>query len=79
MASDPDALRLARAIIEMDARLPRGRDMADDAPRPAWCHVFCEAMDSPGGECCGICGTLSEATRKGLDKAFREGNERKMP
>lgn len=79
MSTALDVLRLTQVIIEVDAHLPRGRDMADDAPRPAWCHVFCEAMDSPGGECCGICGVLSEVTRKVLDKTFREGNERKLP
>lgn len=53
MSTTPDVLRLTRVIIELDAHMPRGKEMADTAPRPAWCHVFCEAMDSPGGECCG--------------------------
>lgn len=70
MSTTPDVLRLTRVIIELDAHMPRGKEMADTAPRPAWCHVFCEAMDSPGGECCGICGTLSEMTRDTLDKVF---------
>lgn len=62
--------RLVRAILDMDDKLPRGEPMADDAPRPAWCAVLCAGIDSPGGECCGICGTLSQATREALDKAF---------
>ena len=38
--------------------------------RPAWCAVLCADMQSPGGECCGICGTLSQITREALDRAF---------
>ncbi len=72
MAVTLDALRLARVIVVLDEKLPRGEDMADDAPRPAWCRIFCEGMDSPGGECCGICGTLSQATRDALDEVFKE-------
>lgn len=65
-----DALRLTSVIIELDKNLPRGDAMADDAPRPAWCRVFCEAVNSPGGECCGICSILSQTTRQVLDEAF---------
>jgi len=63
--------RLLGVLLEMDIHLPRGEAMSDDAPKPAWCSIFCEDMDSPAGECCGICGTLSEITRKALDRAFR--------
>jgi len=62
--------RLTRAIQEMDCYLPRGKEMPDDAPSPAWCKVFCASLESPAGECCGICGILSETTRKALDRAF---------
>lgn len=72
MAVTLDALRLARVIVVLDEKLPRGDDMADDAPHPTWCRIFCEGMDSPDGECCGICGTLSQTTRKALDEVFRE-------
>ena len=51
MAVTLDALRLARVIVVLDEKLPRGEDMADDAPRPAWCRILCEGMDSPGAEC----------------------------
>nr|DAT56347.1 MAG TPA: hypothetical protein [Caudoviricetes sp.] len=27
-------------------------------------------MGSPDGECCGICGTLSQTSRDALDRAF---------
>lgn len=70
MADAVDAVCLVRALIEIDGKLPRGEAMADDAPRPAWCRVFCEGMDSPDGECCGICGTLSQMSRDALDRAF---------
>lgn len=63
---------LARAILEMDAHLPHTRPISDDAPRPAWCHVFCKSLNSPAGECCGICVELSEITRDALDKNFKE-------
>lgn len=66
----PEASQLVRALLEMDEKLPRGGAMPDDAPRPAWCAVLCADMQSPGGECCGICGTLSQITREALDRAF---------
>ncbi len=63
-------LRLTQVIEQLDCHLPRGEEMPDDAPKPSWCYAFCESMDTPPGECCGICGILSEATRKTLDKVF---------
>jgi len=63
-------LKLARVIEEMDCHLPRGEELADDADKPAWCRVFCDGLDTPAGECCGICGILSETTRNALDRAF---------
>ena len=61
--------RLTKAIQELDCHLPRGEEMPDDY-KPAWCHVFCAGLDSPAGECCGICAVFGETTRNALDKAF---------
>lgn len=72
MADIFDTARLTRAIMELDEKLPRGEDMPDNAPRPAWCRIFCDTVDSPGGECCGICSTLSQITRETLDRVFGE-------
>lgn len=63
-------LRLTRVIQEIDCYLPRGQAMPDDADKPAWCSVFCATLETPAGECCGICGILSETTRKALDRVF---------
>ena len=63
--------RLVQALLEMDSHLERGQPMPDDAPKPVWCSVFCAGLQSPAGECCGVCGVLSETARTALDRAFQ--------
>lgn len=65
-----DATRMIEVLLAVDASLYHEKPLLEDAPRPAWCHVFMRYFEIDEGECCGICPELSEVTVQALDKAY---------
>lgn len=72
MFQQSDMRRLVHALQAIDGHLPHERPLPEDAPRPAWCAVIRDAMGVAEGECCGVCGELSEVTVAALNAAWED-------
>lgn len=72
MFQQNDMQRLVRALQAIDGHLPHERQLPEDAPRPPWCAAIRDAMGFAEGECCGVCGELSEVTVMELNAAWEE-------
>lgn len=67
-----DERNLVEVLLSIDAALPHDFPLPEDAPRPAWCHLFMLHFGTEKGECCGICPELSEVMVQALDRVYEK-------